>query len=331
MTTKQKLPTVELKEIAAQIRDFQVAQGINDSDMLRHFAGLGSTKTYKLILEGATGGLNEDRWLLDYAAVLAQIEALAAGQTETEPLFDDLNGPTKLRSAFVDTMKETGNDRLIIIEGPSGAGKTKALLLLAAKFGAARVKIIQANETWKDSPRAMLAAIAAALDIAALPVSTAELLNKVTAVLREGRVCLAVDEAQHLGPRTLNIVKTLINETPGEIVLAALNTLWRKLELAAYEECRQLTRNRMAARINLAELSEKDVAKLLGRQREWTGDMKPILHATIEYAYPKGHLAAVKRMLRAARAKHDDTPLDLKQWTDLFDHQDSKKKGPVTR
>lgn len=113
--------------------------------------------------------------------------------------------------------------------------------------------------------------------------------------------------------------KTLLNETPGEIVLAALNTLWRKLEMAAYEESRQLTRNRLAARINLTTLAEKDVAKFLDRQRDWPdGELPGIVRETIANAKDRGHLAYIKRALRAARHSHGDAPLTAQQWRELL-------------
>jgi hypothetical protein len=62
----------------------------------------------------------------------------------------------------------------------------------------------------------------------------------------------------------LNVVKTLVNQTPGEFILIAVDTIWRRLETAAFEEARQLTGNRLAERIQLdKECKASDIGKMI--------------------------------------------------------------------
>ena len=61
MQHKPKSPADELKEIVGLIRDYQIAQAINDADMLRRFVALGSQKTFKRIVDGDVADLNVDR------------------------------------------------------------------------------------------------------------------------------------------------------------------------------------------------------------------------------------------------------------------------------
>ena len=91
-------------------------------------------------------------------------------------------------------------------------------------------------------------------------------MRMVLAKLRTRSVTLAIDEAHDLGPRCLDTVKTLINQTPTRVVLFAWPTLWRRLERGAFEETRQLLGNRLAERIKIGALREADVRRLLERR-----------------------------------------------------------------
>lgn len=67
-----------------------------------------------------------------------------------------------------------------------------------------------------------------------------------------------VDEAHHVGPRILNVVKSLVNMTPGEFVLMGTPPMWVKLNKQAYAEASQLYTNRLGCFVRL-ELEVGDV------------------------------------------------------------------------
>lgn len=305
----------DLVALAKRVHEHQTAEGLTDTALLKKFPQLGSTKTFKRILAGDLAELDVERWMLEFQQALALIDALAGATNETEPLFDDLTAPARLRVAVLDAMKETGNARLVILQGPSGSGKTCAAALLAQRFGS-RVVLAHANETWKDSMMSMLGGLLAALGVTAPPGSTAERLQLVIARLNGVRVCLIVDEAHHLGPRTLNLVKTLINDTPGEFVLLAMGTLFKRLEMSAYEEARQLTQNRLAERVKLDGLVESDVAKYLERRLTWSnGDLKSAVTAVATRAQTLGQFAYLKAVCRQAKKLSGGEPLTLDVFT----------------
>jgi len=301
----------ELKQIAEKIREYQQNAGLSDAEMCRRFGDLGHTKTYGKILAGDVADLDLEHWLLDYQAVWNVIEALAQGQAPEEPLYDDLSPVVRLRLAVTDAMRETGNNRLVIVQGPSGSGKSKAALLLKAKFGQ-RVIMAEANQTWKESLNAMLSGILQAAGVASIPMSASGKLEALVARLREARVCLVIDEAHHLGPATLNLVKTLINRTPGEIVLLAMGILWNRLETDAYQEARQLTLNRLCERIRLVEMEAADVEKILDRRLSLNGELKPavaaLMNADPRYRSLNFVSAVVKRVLKTCPASRGVAP-----------------------
>jgi type II secretory pathway predicted ATPase ExeA len=251
-----------LSTIVHQIRDWQLARALSDAALVKKFSGLGSTKTFKSLLEGNLDGYDIEHWRVDYEKVLMLMELEAHFTDNDEPTYDDLSNISNARMAVQDAMGEKGNNRLVIIEGPSGSGKTTSARCLAALFGS-RVVLAEADETWKESLAAMLAGILRALGVREIPASADDRKTKVLQTLSGSPVCLVIDEAHHLGPRTLNMVKTILNQTRCQVVFLCIPTLFVKLESSAYEEAKQLTKNRLAERVRITSPSVSDVEKFL--------------------------------------------------------------------
>ena len=254
-----------ITEIAQQIRDWQTKRGLSDTDLCRKFAGLGSTKTYTRLLKGDTDELDPERWHLEYRQVLTLMEIEDQANPVDEPVYDDLRHMTAARLAVTDALQETGNDRLVIIEGNPGTGKTTAGTAIARRFGR-KIVCCEVDEIWKDSPNAMLGGLLLAFEVKNIPPSADLRRTKLIEILNATPVCLLIDEAHHFGPRTLNLVKTIINRTRTVIVWLAIPTLLRRLESAAYEEARQLTCNRLCERVRLGPPDPSDIAKFLERR-----------------------------------------------------------------
>lgn len=264
----------KLKLLADQIRDWQTSRDLSDNKLLDKFKGLGSTKTYKRILDSEWEGLDLERWFEDYRQVWTLIE-LEGGEEEDEPVYDDLWHVRAARLAVNDALQERGNNRLVIIEGPSGSGKTTAGKCLADRYGR-RIVMCEADETWKGpNLNAMLAGLLRKLGIREVPVSGDERKTRLLEVLGQSPVCLIIDEAHHLGPRTLNMVKTILNQTKCQVVFLCIETLFKKLEMTAYEEAKQLTKNRLCERVRLNGPVVADVETFLRRRIKWD-DEKPV-------------------------------------------------------
>ena len=306
MTTNTRTAQEELKELAEKIRDYQMAKNLSTSELLRKFSGLGSDRTWNRILTGKLDSEEStESWLLDYRAVLNLIESVSESDDD-DIWYDDMTPVARLRVAVIDAMKEKGLTRLIIVEGPPGSGKTVAGKMLLGRF-ASRITWCEANETWKDNPVAMLNGIMVALRVKTESSSAYGKLADLIDCLKETRTCICIDEAHHLGPRTLNLVKTIINLTKCEMVLIAMETLWRKLETKAYEEARQLTQNRLLERIRLSGLDIRDVEKMLARRLNMKGE--DLTHATnivFKAGHYKGNMAFVRLLCRKALKMADD-------------------------
>ena len=255
----------ELVSLAQKIRSWQEPRKLSDNEMLRRYPGLGSTKTFTRILKSDLGELDVERWVSDYRAVWTVIESLTGRERDEEELYEDISTVVALRRALGDIFECRSLRRVILVEGDSGLGKSSALTFMQRKWGQ-RLIIIEATEVWGDNPNALMGAVLDALGVRDQAMSREGRLRQVVTKLKQARTALAIDEAHHMGPHCLNTCKTLVNQTPGEIVLLALPTLWRRLERGAYEEVKQLLGNRLAERIKLGDLRETDVKKLLSRR-----------------------------------------------------------------
>lgn len=292
-----------LKDIAQRVREYQERKGLSDSGMLRKFAALGSTTTYKKILDGKIEDLDLEKWLTNYRAVIALIESTKDDEVEEE-LYSDLVGAAELKRVFLETSTTQSIARFILVEGDTGTGKSGCKKLLLKQYGMRFINI-EGTVAWGDRPMAMLGEILTALGVKELPIAENERLLKTIEKLKESRRGMLVDEGHHLGPRCLNTLKTLINQTPGEVVLFAMKTLWSRLERAAYEEVRQLTGNRLAERIKL-KLHENDVQRILeGRMKGIKSDAKKAVDVLMKEAPPRGNHGFIREVCKRAREQAD--------------------------
>ena len=307
----------ELVSLARKIQQYQEEKKLNDSALLRKFPGLGSTKTFNRIVNNELAELDLERQLANYRSVWALIESLGDEETRNEELYDDLSPVRHLQRAFLETMRSTGNNRLVVMEGDTGTGKSSARRLLIEKYGQ-RLLWIEATSVWKDNSSALLSTVLHALGVKDIPLNSTDRLARLIARLTESRICLIIDEGHHLGLNCLNTLKTLINQTPGEFMLLVMPTLWKRLERDAYEEVRQLVGNRLAERIKLDGLRETDVAKFINRRvdRVDPATLKQAIRMILDRASRYGNMAFVRDVCeRVAEQCEGTTGPTLNIWS----------------
>lgn len=246
----------ELVSVARQIEAHRKGTRPEKSQnaWVREWPGLGSQKTYSNILAGGLSEINTAKKLPDYRAVLHAITANVGGG-EREELYQDLPGAEAVTLAALRLMHHKGKDRLILIEGGSGSGKTSSLdVLESVGAGGSRILRMEADETWKSqrvAMRAMLRKLGVA--DAKIPAVTGEMMSLLVETINErGRIMIAIDEAHHVSGCVLNLFKSLLNKTTLMLIIAGMNTLFQKLRASASEEAKQLIQNRLYQRVNLA-------------------------------------------------------------------------------
>lgn len=266
--TTTTLPGEDLVTYARTIRDWQIGRPskLSDEALIRRYPSLGSTKTFKRILSGDTDELRVEEWAAKYKAVLTQIDAEAVEASKNEDLYDDLDNATAVRTAVAKVVRSMGIERLVVIEGDTGSGKTSTLSVVASLYPAIR---LDASVGWRSFASAMgdlALALGMADSVGKLPVSGSARLDAIVRHIGDSRLLILIDEGHHMTADTLNALKHLINVTQARFVVAAQSTLWRKLAAASLQEVKQLLLNRLSARVYLGGPTRDDAMTFLAHR-----------------------------------------------------------------
>ena len=307
-------PAKELVELAKGIRNWQEAKGLSTSKMLRRFPTLGSDRTYGRLVAGTVEDLDIEKQLVNYRSAWALIEAVGEDASTSEDFYDDLSPVVQLRRAMMETFTENGLARFILVQGDTGSGKTSAARSLIQRYGS-RLLFTELSNYVNDSPYNFSVLVLEALGVRTPPNDSMSCFAKLVHELNVTRRCLVIDELHHAGPKILNSIKTLINKTPGEFVGLTMPTLWNRLEKAAYEECRQLTGNRLAERIQLDQINRSDMTKFVTRRLPGLNGATAQAIALLEQsARGRGNLAFVRDVCRRAAAQYDGQKITIEDF-----------------
>lgn len=270
----------QLRALARDVRNYQLERDWSDTKLCKEIAHVGSTKTYKRILddEDDLAELNLESQLRNYSAAVEFITALRTKDRPAEPEYEDFSNILNVRAAVGRALLEDEEcvARLVIVEGNTATGKDavrRNLLKVWPKITVA----VEATELWRDSLAVPARTIYNALTIVKQadrdtrevpkpPRYPAEILAEVIGALKERRIVLIINEAHHLGPRGLNMVKTLINQTPTVIVLECIPALLTRLLSGSYEEAVQLTGNRLCERVYLSPPAADEILLMMERR-----------------------------------------------------------------
>ena len=300
-------PQADLHQVATIINEHKLSRGWSMTELMRHHGGsegLGSDKTLNKILAHDFSEMKVEKKLEDYRRVLNLLQDTANSAEEgPEPVFGEFVGAALVRAGLVRAMNTTTMARIGIVEGDSGMGKSSILAVVRGIYGK-RIVEVQARRAWNDSPAAFLGQILRDLGESEGKGRAVARQRKAEEVLATRRTCLAIEEAHHLGPRCLDVLKTLINVTRTEAVLFAIPTLLKRVETEAYEETKQLFTNRNAFRVRL-KVHAQDI-KLMLTQRlpveiADQQDLQDAVSVLVANCGKHGHYAFVREVCRRIR------------------------------
>lgn len=319
-TTSEDVMKGELVALAGQIREWQETRGLSNNKLLEKFPGLGSTKTFVRISGGELGEYNVEKHLTSYRATWA---AMQEPEGEQEIRLQKLSTVQQVILAVLEARQAGGNQRFVLVEGDTGCGKSTALQCVADRYP--ETVIIEASKAWGDRPMAFLTELAMALGGGHARASQADRLREVVNLLNQRRRIVCIDEGHEFGPSCLNVLRTLINQTQRTacvFVLAAMKTLWKRLEYGAYEEARQLTGNRLQKRVKLHRVSEQDVKILLNELGGIHGpDATKAVTLIGNYAEKNGHLKFAACVALRAKKLADGDEVTMEHITTAVTHE----------
>jgi Rad3-related DNA helicase len=281
--------------------------------MLRRYPALGSTKTYRRVTKGDTSSLILPAQIEKYRGVWRQIEE-GSGDNGPEEIYTDLTPAFETARAAALLIPQHGRERLMLIEGPTGSGKTMSLANIARRYPSTTV-LADASTAWKN-PNCMVGDILIAAGVytdpaedetSKLPVRYADRLAALKSHFRAKRKILLIDEGHHMAAESLNVLKGLLNDSDLLIIVACIDTLWRKLASAAWAEASQLVLNRMFERVRLMPPAPEDAEMYLSRRvpalAESGDGWKAALGTVTAAAKSYGSFAFLRRLAKRLNQK----------------------------
>ena len=266
----------KLRALAQEVRNYQLERGWSDTKLCKEIASVGSSKTYKRILDAADelDELNVENQLKNYQSAVEIITSFRQKDHPAEPEYTDFANVQSAEIAVRRAMQEDEEcvARLVIVEGHTSTGKDAVRRHLLNKFPNNTVTV-EANDLWKNSPTPSHTALYEALNIVRQgdknqkpPRHPSGLLTEIIAALKERKLILIINEAHHLGIPGLNMVKTILNATPTIVVLECIPVLLTRLLGSNYEEAIQLTGNRLCERVLLPCPPSDEILLMLDRR-----------------------------------------------------------------
>jgi type II secretory pathway predicted ATPase ExeA len=305
----------QLREVAGNLESYRrtLRPVPSENAWVREWPALGSQKTWSKILRTDMDGINIAAKLTDYRGVLAAVQAQSRKRA-AEELYDDLGGAQEVTLATLRLMHHHGKDRMILIEGGSGSGKTSSLDLLSVSAASgSSIYRMDANEAWKSQRVAMRSMLRAlGLSEAKIPSVTGEMMETLISTIKgKGRIVIAIDEAHHVSGTVLNLFKSLLNETEMLLILAGMSTLFEKLRTAASEEAKQLIHNRLFQRVKLGgpnkDGAREFLSRRLGMESAWKENT---LNHLVETARHCGHWSYLRRVVDQLHTNGITEPTD---------------------
>lgn len=245
-------------ELVARLAAHQSARGLEDASFAREQLTI-SASTWSRLKAG-TYKLTADTRVadkLETALRFLDSEAELGKVTVSAPLVIT----SRVRAALnaVKLARTETRNRLVVFLGKTGAGKSNGVARAILKTYPARAVVVQCNETWRSSYYAAAKDMAVALDVKEELTGASAAQAALIERLNQERPILIIDEGHYFGPRTLNLVKLILNDTPCVVVLLAIPSLWRAMERSTWEESEQL-RSRTAAKIEQNDVDARDAA-----------------------------------------------------------------------
>ncbi len=259
----------QLRALAREVRNYQLERDWSDTKLCKEIAHVGSSKTYKRILDETDDleELNVETQLRNYQAAAEYLSALRAKDRPVEAIYKDFSNILDVEAAVVKAMTEETVARLVMVEGFTATGKDESLKHIQSKWPNT-VLVTEADELWRDSLNAPTAALYCAVGLSRgkMPRYPMERMEEIKAELRKRKVIVAINEAHHMGVRGLNMVKTLINQTPTVFALFCHPTLMTRMLSSSYEETSQLTGNRLFEKVELPTPPANEILQMLERR-----------------------------------------------------------------
>lgn len=227
------------------------------------------------------------------AALISIRRRIARIESQTEGgKFYEFDQFAALFRAVGECLKKKGQNRLLFYVAPTGAGKSRFLAELEAREQ--ETVVLNANESWHGSYFFAALDILQALGVTGKFASQGEARREMLAAMK-GRVrVLGIDEGNYFGPRSINLVKDILNETEWTVVVCLTPRDFDKMK-RFYTEWSQLNR-RVHCVFRYQPLTSNQVCEVL-TEAGMNGDAKPASLVLAQEANAFGGMDFINRVI----------------------------------
>lgn len=219
--------------------------------------------------------------------------------------------PTKLACATQASIKKARDSqtrRVVVLLAPTGAGKSTVGEALSAR-GAI---YMEGRQSWKRSYKAFCADVARA---AGRPMKVKRYTEhdgeeRMLQALRSRDVVLYLDEANALGPESVNAIKMIVNTTGTVVLIAAVPGTWDKLCGGAEDEVAQLI-NRCQPILRYKGLSPTDALPFLSRSDLSSTEIDKCINQVVEASNEFGAFKTIVALLDELKEIDNPTAKDV--------------------
>jgi DNA transposition AAA+ family ATPase len=327
-----------LRSFARDALIYQTERGWSDSVICREIANLGSTKTYKRILDVKDDleGLKIDRQLSHYEAAAEVIRHLRDRDKLAEPEYENFSNITESEAAVIEAMGEDTIARFVCIEGESGTGKDAVKNHLLKIYKNAIVSL-NADSFWETNLASPTADIYQALNIRRrdddgpsepMPRDARARWQLIAEELRARKLTLIINEGHHCGRKALDLIKMIINETPTVVVLFCIPELLRKILRSEFATANQLFTNRLCRRLQLKTPIPEEISEMMSnRGVKWVNAAheNDASKALAKDAPGLGNWRFIVLVTRTLAAASRKAPLDLAKFETLRDEVQKRR------
>ena len=266
----------KLRTLALEVQNYQTERGWSDARLYKSVASIGSTKTYKRILDhdDDLDGLSIENQLRNFETAVETVRILRQRDSAPELEFADFDNIESSLAAVTRALSEESIARFVVIQGENGTGKDAVKNAIHRKWGKLTT-LVECTELWKESAAVPLYDILTELDLRRrageksgdnfkMPNAPQARLELIVNGIGEDQAILLLNEFHHCGPRGINLVKTLLNRCPRLVIVAeCIPSLLNRLIKSSYEECIQLFGNRLCERVQLQNPPQAEVSTCL--------------------------------------------------------------------
>ena len=306
METLKELPkfTEHQQKVLSDLCSIQDQIKQSDEDFARDHLNYSPTVWFRL-KSGQYPVKDLDKVFVTLAQDLRRLrEELAIANKRGVQTYHKFDHFTAVLKAITECRTKRNENRLVVYLADTGGGKSTLLNQVRKDFNGI---IVEARESWRKSYFAACSDIALAAGASGAFRGEHDAEAGLITALQTRRMVMGIDEGEYFGPRTINLLKLILNETETVIVLCAIPPLFDRWNQAAWIESQQLKR-RTHVVIRCPLIQPADVSEFLAGKISLGTDHKAGCLAIAKAANDFGKYDLITRVMEDLVNGPSDNP-----------------------